>query len=57
MIYDWVKTENIIENYTSINEEMISVKMSYIFNNNEKSSIKKLECLLKIIDIISNLEY
>ena len=57
-MYDWVKPENIIENYTSINEEMILVGINYILKiNNEKSPIEKLECLLKIDEIISNIEY
>ena len=56
-IYDWVKPENIIKNYNSINDEMISVAINFIIQiNNEKSPINKLNCLEKVEDIINNIE-
>ena len=55
--YDWVKPENIIENYNSINDEMISLAINFITQiNNEKSPINKLNCLEKVEEIINNIQ-
>ena len=55
--YAWVKPENIIKNYNSINDEMISVASIFINQiNNEKSPINKLNFLEKVEEIINNIQ-
>ena len=56
-MYDWIKPENIIENFTSINENILSIAIYYINKiNNVKSPIEKIECLKRIDEIILNVD-
>jgi len=56
-MFDWIKPENIIENFTSINENILSIAIYYINKiNNVKSPIEKIECLKRIDEIILNVD-
>ena len=56
-MYEWIKPENIIENFTSINENILSIAIYYMNKmNNEKSPIEKINCLKRIDEIILNID-